>query len=77
MPDPSRCVLCGWLLNDEHAFNVHCAAANAENDQLEAEIRELQQEPLDAEGERLQERVLKYMREALERVRAERDDPLP
>ena len=36
----NKCVMCGWLLDEEHAFNVNCPVANAEADQLEAEVRE-------------------------------------
>jgi hypothetical protein len=61
----TNCSLCGWPLDDEHIFNVNCALANAENDQLEAEIDEARQQPLDAESQRLLEHGLEVMRDVI------------
>jgi len=41
-----HCNCCGWPLGEEHDFNIHCAVANAANDQLEAEAREAMKVPL-------------------------------
>lgn len=64
-----RCGVCGWYLI-EHMFNVHCAAANAANDQLEAEVRDAMREPLDPEE---LERSLEVARETLAFVRFKQD----
>lgn len=55
-----RCILCGWVLNWEHAFNVKCAAANAEAEQIEAEVAEISTwpDPDPAETKRLMEIAL-------------------
>lgn len=37
-----KCVFCDWPLDEEHIFNVNCAAANAENDQIIAQVAESQ-----------------------------------
>ena len=66
------CVLCGWLLDGEHAFNVNCAVANAENDQLEAELRDLEQQPSTADDERLIQIGLEAARDVLALKRFER-----
>lgn len=72
-----NCSLCGWPLDDEHIFNVNCAAANAENDQIEAEAHELQSQPLTAEGERLLEVGLEVMRDVIALKSFERDARMP
>jgi predicted component of type VI protein secretion system len=54
----TSCVLCGWPLNDEHVYNVKCAAANAEAEQIEAEAHkalDAQDQMSPAETERLHE----------------------
>lgn len=71
------CILCGWPLNDEHVFNVKCAAANAEAEQVEAEARELQSQPTTPEDERLLEIGLEAAREALAYARFKREVQQP
>lgn len=41
MKQPTEhCVMCNQPLDNSHLFNIHCAAANAQNDQVMAEIEE-------------------------------------
>ena len=64
-----RCGVCGWYLI-EHMFNVHCVAANAANDQLEAEVRDAMKEPL---ASRTRTLSLEIARETLAFVRFKQD----
>lgn len=60
----NRCVMCGWFLDGEHSFNIHCPVANAEADQLEAEVREAMEQVVtvnEAQLARIQERMLEEL----------------
>ena len=62
-----HCNCCGYPLeSDDHLFNIHCPASNAEYDQLMAEVAEAQSMVISVEtGKRAQEvarEVLAYMR---------------
>jgi len=66
------CILCGWLLDAEHVFNIKCAAANAENDQLEAEVRDAQNLPGSVEDDWLMAVARAAAWEALDKARRQR-----
>jgi len=54
------CNDCGFPLDsDSHIFNVNCAASNAENDQLMAEVREIEKISV-VSGEELAEMVTNW-----------------
>ena len=73
----ARCILCHWVLDEDHFFNVNCAAANAANDQLMAEIAEAQAQPVSAEEaehmEYLVKQDMKIVGDILALKRFERD----
>lgn len=73
----TRCALCGWVLDAEHIFNVNCAVASAENDQIEAEVAEAQAQPVSPEEaehlEHLVQNGLEILQDILALKRFERD----
>ena len=69
---PQRCSICDWPLNFEHAFNVKCAVANAENDQLMAEVEEAMSQPLSPEDEEIIQQGVEIVKEVLALARFNR-----
>jgi len=54
------CNDCGFPLDsDSHIFNVNCVASNAENDQLMAEVREIEKISV-VSGEELAEMITNW-----------------
>jgi len=68
-----HCNCCGWPLNEEHDFNIHCAVANAANDQLEAEAREAMKLPTTPDMEAGFARAQEVVAETLAYMRFVRD----
>ena len=65
------CPFCGFPVeSDSHVFNVHCALSNAENDQLEAEVREAMQQPMEPVDF---DRAMEIVRDVLALARFNRD----